>query len=357
MAGLYKKSGVDITMGDKCSALAYEAAKKTFASRKGMFGEPVQMDGGFTGALDFGDYYLVQNCDGVGSKIAIAEAIGKFGTLGYDLLAMVADDAVCVGAETIAITNTIDTNKVTSKVIGPMMEGLRKACVEQKVVVPGGEIAEMPALVNGNTWNSSAVGIVEKKKFITGKDVVPGDKIIGLRCRGFRSNGFSLVRHVLKEKFGANWFNEPYDKRHSWGEIALTPSVIYSGALLELLGRFRKKRVCDIKALANVTGGGIPGNITRVLGNYGADLDNLWAPHDPMLKLQEMGKVTDKEAYEVWNMGTGMIVVSNEFEKIEKTMDEHGIQARIIGEVTKEQGVRLVSQGFFKPGKQLVFED
>lgn len=357
MAGLYKKSGVDIAMGDKCSALAYDAAKKTFASRKGMFGEPVQMDGGFTGALDFGDFYLVQNCDGVGSKIAIAEAIGKFDTLGYDLLAMVADDAVCVGAETIAITNTIDTNKVMAKVIGPLMDGLRRACVEQKVVVPGGEIAEMPALVNGNTWNSSAVGIVEKKKFITGKDVVPGDKIIGLRSRGFRSNGFSLVRHVLNNAFGPKWYNKAYDKKYSWGEIALTPSIIYSAALLELLGRYKEKRTCEIKALANVTGGGIPGNIVRVLGEYGAHLDNLWSPHDPMLKLQELGKVSDKEAYEVWNMGTGMIVISDEFSKIEKVMESHDIQARIIGEVTKEHCVRLVSQGHFKPGKQLVFED
>ena len=107
----------------------------------------------------------------------------------------------------------------------------------------------------------------------------------------------------------------------------------------------------------HVTGGGIPGNITRVLGKYGADLDNIWTPHDPMLQLQEMGKVSDREAYEVWNMGTGMIVVSNEFSKIEKVMEKHGIQARIIGEVSKEPGVRLVSQGFFKPGKQLVYED
>lgn len=357
MTRLYKQSGVDITMGDKCSALAYEAAKKTFAGRQGMFGEPVQMDGGFTGALDFGDFFLVQNSDGVGSKIAIADAVGKYDTLGYDLLAMVADDAVCVGAETVAITNTIDTNKVTEKVIGPLMEGLKKACIEQKVVVPGGEIAEMPTLVTGNTWNASAVGIVEKKKFITGKDVVPGDKIIGLRSRGFRSNGFSLVRHVLNKAFGAKWHRRSFDKKHTWGEVTLTPSIIYSNALLELLGRYKQKRVCDIKALAHVTGGGIPGNITRVLGNNGAFLDNLWAPHDVMLRLQEMGKVSDKEAYEVWNMGTGMILISDEFPKIEKVMDKHGIQARIIGEVTKERDVRLVSQGFFKPGKQLVFED
>ncbi len=353
----YKQSGVDMTMGDRCSALAYEAAKKTFVSRKGMFGAPVTMDGGFTGALDFGDFYLVNNSDGVGSKIAIADAVGKYNTLGYDLLAMVADDAICVGAETIAITNTVDTSKVSIKVIKPLMEGLKKACIEQKIVIPGGEIAELPVLVNGNTWNASAVGIVEKNKFITGKDVKPGDKIIGLRSRGFRSNGFSLVRHILQKEYGSRWAKKFYDKKQTWGAKVLTPSIIYSNALLALLGRYKEKRACNIKALAHVTGGGIPGNIVRILGNYGAYLDNLWGPHDMMARLQKIGKVSDKEAYEVWNMGTGMMLVSNEFDKIDKVLDEFGIDARIIGEVTKERGVRLVSQGYFRTGKMLVFED
>ena len=360
-AGNYKKSGVDLVAGDACSALAYAAAKATFGSRRGMFGAPVKMEGGFTGALDFGDFYLVFNCDGVGSKIAIADAIGKYDTLGYDLLAMVADDAVCVGAETIAITNTIDTNKVSARVVGPLMEGLRKACVEQKVVVPGGEIGEVPSLVKGNIWNASAVGVVEKKKFITGKGVVPGDQIIGLRSRGFRSNGFSLVRHVLARKFGAKWFKRAYDgggasgKKRTWGEVALTPSIVYSAALLELLGRYGQKRKCEIKGLANVTGGGIPGDITRVLGKYGANLDSLWPAHKPMLELQKMGNISDEEAYEVWNMGTGMILICNNFAAVEKAMKKFGIEAQIIGEVTRQPGVRLTSRGAFKDGQQLEF--
>lgn len=352
----YRQSGVDMEMGDYCSMLAYQAAKKTFPSRKNLFGKPLLMDGGFTGALDFGDFYLVQNSDGVGTKIAIAEAIKKFDTLGYDLLAMVVDDAICVGAETVAITNTIDTNRVSADVIKPLMDGLQKACTEQKVVIPGGEIAEMSDLVNGYTWNSSSVGIVEKKKFITGKNVKPGDKIIGLRSRGFRSNGFSLVRHILKKEYGENWAQEKYDKKMSWGEAVLTPSLIYSNALLELLGRFRKPRKVDIKALAHVTGGGIPGNIVRVLGKFGADLDNLYPPHEPMLRLQEMGQVSDREIYEVWNMGLGMILVSNEFEKIQKALKKHGIQAQIIGEVTKKPGVRLKSLGALGKGKTLEYE-
>lgn len=351
----YKQAGVNIAMGDKCSELAYAAAKKTFASRKGMLGMPVNIEGGFTGALDFGDYYMVFNSDGVGSKMMIGEAVGKFDTLGYDLLAMVADDAVCVGAETIAITNTIDTKKVSDKVVAPLMEGLWKACSEQKVVIPGGEIGEMPDMVKGNLWNSSAIGVVEKNKFITGSTVRPGDTIIGLRSRGFRSNGFALVRHVLKKKFGPKWHAKKFDSKHTWGEAVLVPSLIYSGALLELLGRFDKKRICDIKALAHVTGGGVPGNIVRVLGKYGARLDNLFDPHETMLKLQAYGNVEDREAYEVWNMGTGMILVSNEFEKIKKSLQKHRITAQVIGHVIAEPGVWLVSRGHFHKGKELTF--
>jgi phosphoribosylformylglycinamidine cyclo-ligase len=349
-------------MGDKCSELAYAAAKKTFASRAKMIGRPVNIEGGFTGALDFGNFYMVFNSDGVGSKMMVGAAIGKYDTLGYDLLAMVADDAVCVGAETVAITNTIDTQKVDDRIIGPLMQGLKKACVEQKVVIPGGEIGEMPDMVKGTMWNSSAIGIVEKKKFIMGKGVKPGDKIIGLRSRGFRSNGFALVRRILEKNFGQDWGLKKFEggaagpKGKSWGEAVLVPSIIYSNALLELLGRYGQKRICRIKALAHVTGGGIPGNIVRVLGDYGAELTDIWPAHKPMLKLQEIGNVTDSEAYEVWNMGTGMILISDEFKKIEAVMKKHGIQAKVIGRVTKEKGVRLVSRGFFSDGKMLEFK-
>lgn len=351
----YKQSGVNIALGDKCSAMAYEAAKKTFAGRKNMFGKPVKLENGFSGALDFGDFYLVQNSDGVGSKIAVAEALGKFDTLGYDLLATVADDAVCLGAETISITNTIDTEKVSVKMVKPLMEGLKMACLEQKVIIAGGEIGEMPDLLKGTIWNADAVGIVEKKKLITGRAVKPGDQIIGLRNPGFRANGFSLIRHILKNKFGEGWEQKSYNASKTWGEITLAPSLIYSAALIELLGRYKQKSLCTIKALAHVTGGGIPGNIVRILGHYGADLDELWPPDEPMLQLQEYGKVSDEETYRVWNMGTGMIVISNEFSKIAAVMKKYRIQAKIIGTVSKKPGVRIVSKGYFSKEKPLTF--
>lgn len=154
----YEESGVNIEKGDKCSAIAYAAAKETFVGRKGLIGEPVLEEGGFTGALDMGDYYLVQNDDGVGTKIIIAEQINKLDTLGYDLLAMVADDAVCVGAEPISVTNTLDVNKADEEKVRALMTGLKKAALEHKIVIPGGEIAELGALVTGYVWNHDLCG-------------------------------------------------------------------------------------------------------------------------------------------------------------------------------------------------------
>ena len=351
----YKQSGVNIAKGDECSKLAYGAALETFAGRKNMIGGSVKLEGGFSGILDFGDFYLVQNCDGVGSKIAVAEAVSKFDTLGYDLVAMVADDAVCLGAETVSITNTIDTEMVDANIVKALMKGLKNACLEQKIVIPGGEIAEMPDKVKGSIWNADAVGIVEKRKLITGKTVEAGDQIIALRSRGFRSNGFSLARYVLKQQFGDGWVEKQFAKRVSWGDALLEPSLIYSGALLEILGRYGEKRLAEIKALAHVTGGGIPGNIVRVLNGYGADLDMLWEPNEAMLRLQEYGKVSDGEAYQVWNMGTGMLIISNEFKKIAPILKKNGVEAKIVGKVSEKPGIRLLSGGGFKKGKVMKF--
>lgn len=325
----YKESGVDIELGDKCSGLAYAAAKRTFAGRKGMIGEPVIDEGGFSGALDMGDYYLVQNDDGIGTKMLIAEKLGKYETMGYDLVAMVADDAACIGAETISITNTLDVDKVVEKKVAALMSGLEKAALEHKIVVPGGEIAELGEMVNGYIWNATAVGIVEKNKLITGENIKIGDKIIGLRSDGFRSNGFSLVRHILKEKIGENWHEE-------WGAALLTPSKIYTSAIMDMHGRYKEPAKVELKAVAHITGGGIPGNLKRVLkkSGLGATL-TLPEPHDSMLKLMELGNVSREEAYRTWNMGIGMILISNDTEKIIEICKNHNIQAEIIGEVTE----------------------
>ncbi len=344
----YKEAGVDIKTGDECSRIAYEAAKNTFASRKGMIGEPVVVEGGFSGALDFGEFYLVQNDDGIGTKMIIAELAGKYDTMGYDLVGMVADDAICVGAEVVSISNTIDVEKVEKGVISELMKGLEKACKEQKIVVPGGEIAELGTMVNGYVWNATAVGIVEKNKFITGDKIEPGDSIVGLRSRLFRSNGMTLVRHILAQHLGKNWHNEIYSDDITWGEAVLEPTLIYHNAVLEMIGRYKQEAKADISAIAHITGGGLPDNMARIVKNkgYGAKIDNLPRPHDIMLKIQKMGDVSDKEAYKTWNMGIGMAIATKDPEKVIEIADRHNIASLKIGEITSESGIQIEDMKF-----------
>lgn len=355
----YKKAGVDIDKGDLASALAYQAAQATFKSRQNKIGRAVIQEGGFTGLIDMGPYYLVQNCDGVGTKVEIAEQMKKFDTLGYDLVAMVADDAICVGAETFALINTIDTNKVDPKVVKPLMQGLKKVCLEQKIIIPGGEIAELGDAVKGIIWNSTALGILEKKKFISGRGIKPGDQIIGLQSRGFRSNGFTLIRYILKKKFGPNWVKRKLNPRQTWGQATLTPSLVYQRGVLDMIGEYKKPAKVKIKGIVHVTGGGIPGNIKRILksSRLGAELNNLPKPHLAMLKLQEIGKVPDREAYRTWNMGVGMILIAskNQTAKIQKIAQKNKLKSKIIGQVTKNPAITLTSQGHFSAGKPIQF--
>jgi len=346
----YEESGVNIKMGDKCSGIAYQAAKRTFPGRLGMVGEPLIDEGGFSGALDMGDYYLVQNDDGVGSKIQIAEMIGKYDTLGYDLIAMVSDDAVCVGAETISVTNTLDVNKLDENKVSGLMKGLEKAALEHKIVVPGGEIAELGNMVNGYIWNSTAVGIVEKFKLINGSKIEAGDVVIGLPSAGIRSNGFSLVRHVLKERFGENWAQEKYDDSRTWGEVTLTPSIIYSSLILAMHGRYKEPAKVELKGVVHVKGGGIPGNIVRVLKKkgLGAKLDKLPEVPELFKRLIEIGNVPIEDAYKTWNMGIAMIIIASqsESEKILQICKEQGTNAGIIGEVSAENSVIIGDLSF-----------
>ncbi len=352
----YKKAGVDIQAGDNASKIAYDYAKSTFASRQGIIGEPVTDEGSFAGLINMGDFFIVQSDDGVGTKMEIAERIGKFDTLGYDLLAMVADDVVCLGAETISVTNTLDTNKVDAAIIGDLMKGLARACIEQKVVIPGGEIAEVGKAVNGNVWNATAVGVLEKEKVITGEAIKPGDKIIALKENGFRSNGFSLVRYIIEHKLSCEGYSKPSPFGKSWGELLLEPSRIYSGVLLEILGRFGVKRKVNIKGIAHITGGGIPGNFKRVLKQteLGARFDNLFKPSDIVKEIQEMGEVTEEEAYKTWNMGNGIMLVTAP-EDVEKTLDLLSIEAQVVGEIVEEKKIILNSKGLNQ--KTIIFNE
>ncbi|MBT5237498.1 phosphoribosylformylglycinamidine cyclo-ligase [Candidatus Peregrinibacteria bacterium] len=342
----YKDSGVDITAGNEASRIAYTHAKSTFDSRSGKIGAPVTDDGGFAGMLDMGDFYLVQNDDGTGSKMELAVLMNNYDTIGYDLLAMVVDDAICTGAEVISISNTLDVGIVDTSVIDSLLAGLAKACIEQKIVIPGGEIAEVPGAVHSPVWNATSVGVVTKDKVITGADIKEGDTIIALKSGVARSNGFSLIRRILLDTQGRNWQNVVW-RGQTWGEVMLTPSIIYHGALLKLLGRHGEQRLVNIKGLAHITGGGIAENLKRTLktSGTGATLTSLFEPHDALKDLIVLGNVPIKEAYNTWNMGNGMLVIvdASDAHTTIAELKKSGIEAQVAGSVTAGPDVSVTA--------------
>lgn len=335
----YKQAGVDVEAGDQSSAIAYKHAKTTFNTREGLFGTPVVMDGAYAGLIDMGDFYLVQNDDGIGTKSIIAERIGHYESLGFDLLCMVADDAVCLGAEVVSITNTIDTNKVMPDVIDKMMQGLAEACREQKILIPGGEIGELPDLANGITWNAAAVGVLEKDKLIDGSKIKVGDTLIALPSHNFRSNGISLVRHLLEKHFGKNWHETSFDQNRNWGEVALRPSIVYHDKLLQLLGRYGQPRKFDaINGIAHITGGGIGGNLPRILKKTGLGANVEYSyDHVPeaMRALIELENLPLEEALHTWNMGVAIILVTDKPEDLESELQKLEVEYFRCGEITE----------------------
>ncbi|PIR48472.1 phosphoribosylformylglycinamidine cyclo-ligase [Candidatus Peregrinibacteria bacterium CG10_big_fil_rev_8_21_14_0_10_55_24] len=343
----YADSGVNIHQGDRASRMAYAHAASTFASRKGRIGAPVFEEDGFAGFLDMGDYYLVQSDDSTGTKIDLAFAMERYDTLGYDLAAMVADDAVCTGAEPISISNTLDVPRIESHVVDGLLKGLARACTEQRIVIPAGEIAEVPGAVQHAVWSATVVGIVAKDRVLKPQTIEAGDAVIALRSAVLRSNGFSLARKILTDLYGEAWYREEWKKGTSWGEVLLTPSIIFGDAILRLIGRFGEERAINVKGIAHITGGGIPGKLRRILKptGTGADLTDLWPPHPAVTDLVSLGKVPTEEAYRTWNMGNGMLVVlpQKEAQRAVELLKKAGREARIAGTITADPMIRITA--------------
>ena len=348
----YCDAGVDVQRGDLASVCAYAHARDTHSVRKGCVGVPVtEREGGFAGLLDMsplGAYFLVHTSDGTGTKMELAQRIGVYESIGRDLLAMVADDAVCMGAEVLGISNTLDVPKVDPTVIDPLLRGLALACTEQGIAMTGGEIAEVPESVSVPVWNATAVGIVEKDRVVRPETIMPRDIIIALRERGCRSNGFSLLRKILQDAFGSEWHRKENDDHGTWAELLLRPSTIYHSALLKLLGRFGEARTVPIKGLAHITGGGIPAKLRRILKKtgYGAKLHDLWPPPTVLIDCLKMGNISQEEAYRTFGMGNGMLMVLSpeEGDRALALLHGAGVEARIAGTITHDPEIVIVTE-------------
>jgi phosphoribosylformylglycinamidine cyclo-ligase len=185
--------------------------------------------------------------------------------------------------------------------------------------------------------------------------VRPGDAIVGLAETGCRSNGYSLLRHILGQRHGEAWHSVPLGQT-TLGALALQPARIYTAAVVDMLGGVHGEPLAALHGVVHVTGGGIPGKLGRLLRRtgLGADITAPLAPGPLLHYLQEHGPVSDREAYRVWNMGQGMLLITPQPEAVMAVARHHGIAAQIVGEITAQRGIRLHSQGYFGAGSEVL---
>jgi len=345
-------SGLDLELGDRCSSRAWAWAQRSFATRVGRPGEVVGgLEASFSNLVRFGGLRLALTSDGIGTKAELAERTGVYDTLGFDLVAMVADDLAANGVEPCCVNNVLDVDHLDEEVVDALMRGLHSAAESAGVAVVGGEIAELGARIGGwgdgmhFNWCAAALGVLpDGREPVDGRDLAPGDVVVALRSDGLRSNGLSLVRKVLGGRLGDRWHEAACPDGRSWGEAVRTPSRVYCRGLIATLDAG-----LPLRALAHVTGGGVPGNLARVLRprGLGAELDALFEPHGFVRALQELGDVEERAAYELWNMGQGMLAVvpAAAAGEVTAALAEHGHAARVVGRVTERPGIRLHGRG------------
>lgn len=332
----YKSAGVDTDAGER----AVELMKQAVISAQRP--ETVGSFGGFAGLFDasklkeFQQPLLVTGTDGVGTKIEIAKALGKHDTIGIDLVAMVVDDIVTVGAEPLFITDYIATGKVKPELIAQIVTGIATGAKLANVSLLGGETAEHPGVMAESDYDlaCAGTGVVEADKLLGDKRVQIGDVVLGIKSSGLHSNGFSLVRKIVAEQNLSLKTMVP-DFGKTLGEELLTPTDIYCTDLLKLLTAAPDA----VHAISHVTGGGIAANLARVLPeNAHVDLDrSSWQPQAIFEYLAKKNKsaLTDFEL--TFNLGIGMLLVvaADEVSTVKSALTKLGSDAWIVGEVVK----------------------
>lgn len=344
----YEQAGVSIDANDEMVGRISRSLKSTHGPRV------IGLENGFAGLfrLDYDEKLFKKNyrhpvlvacTDGVGTKILIAQQAGRFGTLGIDLVAMSVNDMIVQGAEPLFFLDYLAINKLEPAKIAEMVESIAAGCRMADCALIGGETAEMPDIYGRDEYDLAgfAVGVVERDRIITGKDVRPGDVVLGLASSGIHSNGYSLVRHICfkKEKLAIDaTFKELGDT--TLGEVLLEPTRIYVRSVIRLLGGYKRKKV--VHAMAHITGGGLVGNIPRVLPS---DCDAVLKPSSwktpPIFEfLQRRGPVEKAEMYRVFNMGIGFVlVVAEDFaDAIQDKLTRYGETVYRIGSVVPGTG-------------------
>ncbi|MCX9193596.1 phosphoribosylformylglycinamidine cyclo-ligase [Carbonactinospora thermoautotrophica] len=334
----YAAAGVDIEAGDRAVELM-----KTWVARATR-PEVVGGLGGFSGLFDASKLagyrrpLLATATDGVGTKVDVARKLDKHDTIGLDLVAMVVDDLVVCGAEPLFLTDYLVFGKVVPEKVAAVVKGIAEGCVQAGCALIGGETAEHPGLLGPDEYDvaGAATGVVEADDLLGAQRVREGDAVIALASSGLHSNGYSLARHVFFDRAGWGLDRHVAEFGRTLGEELLEPTRIYAPACLELA------RAVDVHAYAHITGGGIPGNLVRVLPEgLTARVDRAsWTPPVVFQVIAELGQVARPELEKTFNMGVGMmaVVAPEDAEQALALLSERGILAWVAGEIVRGSG-------------------
>ncbi len=343
----YAKAGVDI---EKKALAAKGLISNIRYSRKGL-GARLDIEGHFTGLIDFGDSALTLCTDGVGTKILIAEALDKWDTIGIDCVAMNANDTICVGAEPISFVDYLAMERADARIAAELGKGLSEGARQAGVSIVGGETAILPSLVHGLDLSGTCLGYVKKSELITGSGISVGDALVGIGSTGVHSNGLTLARKILDE---ANiGYNDKFPSSgRTAGEVLIEPTKIYVREILKMIKRFRE----NLTGLANITGGGVR-NIPRLKKGVKFVIDDPIKPQKEFAILQHLGRVSDEEMYQTFNMGMGFCIVckTGSAESLVRALKEYynregrkfgkKVAVKVVGRVENGEGVALPGMG------------
>ncbi|MFR9730422.1 phosphoribosylformylglycinamidine cyclo-ligase [Saccharopolyspora sp. MS10] len=334
----YASAGVSIEAGDEAVQRMLPWAKR--ASRPEVLGSLGGFAGLFQLKLDrWTEPVLASSTDGVGTKLAVAQALDKHDTVGIDLVAMVVDDLVVCGAEPLFLQDYIAVGQVVPERIADLVKGVSEGCVQAGCALLGGETAEHPGMMAPGEYDISAtgVGVVEANAMLGPDRVRPGDVVIGMGSSGLHSNGYSLARHVLLELARMPLTGHVEEFGRTLGEQLLEPTRIYAKDCLALAAE------TEVRTFAHVTGGGLAANLARVVPpGLTAVLDRgSWTP-DPVFRLiAQRGRVETEEMERTFNMGVGMVAVvtAEDVDRALAVLTARHVPAWVLGEVAKQPSV------------------
>lgn len=335
----YAQAGVDLEVGNRATELIKTAVKSTYTpnvlSNVGNFGGLFDI----TGLIGLKNPVLVASTDGVGTKTMVASQMGRWDTIGHDIVNHCINDILVQGAKPLFFLDYVASSKLDPEQIAAVVSGIAAACKAAGCALLGGETAEMPGVYQEGELDlvGTVVGVVEKDEVIDGRAIQPSDAVIGLPSSGLHTNGYTLARTTLQN---LDWHSHNETLGQSVGETLLTPHRSY----LTEIGRLRDEGI-DIRGLAHITGGGLVDNPPRIFPDgVGAIIDPaLWQIPPIFDLIQQQGQVETAEMFHVFNMGLGMLVIvpSQQAQQVLSLLED----GMIVGEIIEGDGVMIGKQG------------